>query len=71
MKLRITPMFKANQNVCLANDVVLAILVLLRSFQKVLHINVDSHPSCVVEEAFYTTDRVLTFSFHVIQDNDQ
>ncbi|KCV68256.1 hypothetical protein H696_05179 [Fonticula alba] len=46
------------------NDVVLAILELLRKHQRVLFINLDSFHADAVESAFYTTDRVLTMSFH-------
>lgn len=46
------------------NDVVLAILALLKSFDRVMFVNVDAwHPSGV-EEAFFTTDRVLSLSLH-------
>jgi len=46
------------------NDVVLAILTLLATYERVLFVNMDAwHPSGV-EEAFFTTDRVLCFSIH-------
>ncbi|THH08234.1 hypothetical protein EW145_g2851 [Phellinidium pouzarii] len=49
---------------CYVNDIVLAILELLRTFPRVLYIDIDCHHGDGVEEAFYTTDRVLTCSFH-------
>lgn len=61
------------------NDVVLAILELLkfvvcgithacRKFSRVLYIDLDYHHGDGVEEAFYTTSRVLTVSFHKFGD---
>ncbi|OSD05960.1 histone deacetylase [Trametes coccinea BRFM310] len=49
---------------CYVNDIVLGILELLRYHQRVLYIDVDVHHGDGVEEAFYTTDRVMTVSFH-------
>ncbi|KAJ9050362.1 Histone deacetylase 2 [Entomophthora muscae] len=49
---------------CYVNDIVLAILQLLRKHQRVLYIDIDVHHGDGVEEAFYTTDRVMTVSFH-------
>ncbi|ORY00641.1 histone deacetylase, partial [Basidiobolus meristosporus CBS 931.73] len=49
---------------CYVNDIVLAILELLRYHQRVLYIDIDCHHGDGVEEAFYTTDRVMTVSFH-------
>jgi histone deacetylase 1/2 len=49
---------------CYVNDIVLGILELLRFHQKVLYIDIDVHHGDGVEEAFYTTDRVMTVSFH-------
>jgi len=46
------------------NDIVLAILELLKIHQRVLYVDIDIHHGDGVEEAFYTTDRVLTVSFH-------
>lgn len=45
-------------------DIVLGILELLRYHQRVLYIDIDVHHGDGVEEAFYTTDRVMTCSFH-------
>ncbi|KAF8589634.1 histone deacetylase [Ramaria rubella] len=53
---------------CYINDIVLAILELLRTFPRVLYIDIDCHHGDGVEEAFYTTDRVLTCSFHKFGD---
>ncbi|VDP32301.1 unnamed protein product [Soboliphyme baturini] len=49
---------------CYVNDIVLAILELLKFHQRVLYVDVDCHHGDGVEEAFYTTDRVMTLSFH-------
>ena len=49
---------------CYANDIVLAILELLKHHKRVLYIDIDIHHGDGVEEAFYTSDRVLTVSFH-------
>jgi len=45
-------------------DIVLGILEFLRFHQRVLYIDIDVHHGDGVEEAFYTTDRVMTVSFH-------
>lgn len=45
-------------------DIVLGILELLRYHQRVLYVDIDVHHGDGVEEAFYTTDRVMTVSFH-------
>lgn len=42
----------------------LAILELLKHHQRVLYIDIDVHHGDGVEEAFYTTDRVMTLSLH-------
>ncbi|KAI8147475.1 hypothetical protein BJV82DRAFT_701103 [Fennellomyces sp. T-0311] len=49
---------------CYVNDIVLGILELLRFHQRVLYVDIDVHHGDGVEEAFYTTDRVMTCSFH-------
>ncbi|KIK71315.1 hypothetical protein GYMLUDRAFT_33456 [Collybiopsis luxurians FD-317 M1] len=49
---------------CYVNDIVLGILELLRYHKRVLYIDIDVHHGDGVEEAFYTTDRVMTVSFH-------
>jgi histone deacetylase 1/2 len=43
---------------------VLGILELLKKHQRVLYIDIDIHHGDGVEEAFYTTDRVMTASLH-------
>lgn len=45
-------------------DIVLGILELLRYHPRVLYVDIDVHHGDGVEEAFYTTDRVMTASFH-------
>lgn len=49
---------------CYVNDIVLAVLELLKYHARVLYIDIDIHHGDGVEEAFYTTDRVMTVSFH-------
>ncbi|GAA6016891.1 hypothetical protein JCM10207_007838 [Rhodosporidiobolus poonsookiae] len=49
---------------CYVNDIVLAILELLRTHPRVLYIDIDIHHGDGVQEAFYNTNRVLTVSFH-------
>uniref|UniRef100_A0A8R1Z8W4 Histone deacetylase n=1 Tax=Pristionchus pacificus TaxID=54126 RepID=A0A8R1Z8W4_PRIPA len=49
---------------CYSNDIVLSILELLKYHQRVLYVDIDIHHGDGVEEAFYTTDRVMTVSFH-------
>ena len=49
---------------CYVNDCVLAILQLRRTFPKVLYIDLDLHHGDGVQDAFYGTDKVLTFSVH-------
>jgi len=53
---------------CYINDIVLAILELLRRYARVLYIDIDVHHGDGVQEAFYTSDRVLTLSFHKYGD---
>ena len=53
---------------CYINDIVLAILELLKYHPRVLYIDIDIHHGDGVEEAFYTTDRVMTVSFHKFGD---
>lgn len=49
---------------CYLNDIVLGIIELLRYHPRVLYIDIDVHHGDGVEEAFYTTNRVMTCSFH-------
>ncbi|KAF7982642.1 hypothetical protein HWV62_27079 [Athelia sp. TMB] len=49
---------------CYINDIVLGILELLRTYARVLYVDIDCHHGDGVEEAFYTTDRVMTCSIH-------
>ncbi|EGN96361.1 hypothetical protein SERLA73DRAFT_170752 [Serpula lacrymans var. lacrymans S7.3] len=49
---------------CYVNDVVLAILELLRYHPRVLYIDIDIHHGDGVELAFYHSNRVMTVSFH-------
>jgi histone deacetylase 1/2 len=49
---------------CYINDIVLCIIELLRYHPRVLYIDIDVHHGDGVEEAFFTTNRVMTVSFH-------
>jgi histone deacetylase HOS2 len=49
---------------CYINDIVIAILQLLRCYPRVLYIDIDVHHGDGVEEAFFSSDRVMTVSFH-------
>ncbi|CRG88082.1 hypothetical protein PISL3812_05109 [Talaromyces islandicus] len=49
---------------CYVNDIVLGILQLLRFHARVMYIDIDVHHGDGVEQAFWSTDRVLTVSFH-------
>jgi len=49
---------------CYVNDIVVAILELLKYHARVLYIDIDIHHGDGVQEAFYLTDRVMTVSFH-------
>eukprot|EP00053_Salpingoeca_punica_P005784 m.56532 g.56532 ORF g.56532 m.56532 type:complete len:431 (+) comp13395_c3_seq1:106-1398(+) len=49
---------------CYVNDIVLAILELLKRHERVVYIDIDVHHGDGVEEAFYCTNRVMTVSFH-------
>lgn len=53
---------------CYVNDIVLAILELLKYHARVLYIDIDIHHGDGVEEAFFLTDRVMTVSFHKYGD---
>lgn len=49
---------------CYVNDIVLSIMNLLRVHPRVMYIDIDLHHGDGVQEAFYTSDRVMTVSFH-------
>ncbi|KAL2915960.1 histone deacetylase [Polyrhizophydium stewartii] len=49
---------------CYVNDIVLAILELLRYHPRVIYIDIDVHHGDGVQEAFYHSNRVMTVSFH-------
>jgi histone deacetylase HOS2 len=49
---------------CYVNDIVLAIQQLLTVHQRVLYIDIDVHHGDGVEEAFKSSDRVFTLSYH-------
>ncbi|KAJ1489465.1 hypothetical protein T484DRAFT_1936930 [Baffinella frigidus] len=54
---------------CYINDIVLAILELLKFYPRVLYVDIDVHHGDGVEEAFVNTDRVMTVSFHKYDGN--
>ncbi|KAK6090433.1 hypothetical protein P3W45_000530 [Vairimorpha bombi] len=49
---------------CFVNDIVMAILELLKVHERVMYIDIDVHHGDGVEDAFLLNDRVLTLSFH-------
>ncbi len=49
---------------CYINDIVIAIMSLLKKGRKVAYIDIDAHHGDGVQEAFYNTDKVLTVSIH-------
>ena len=53
---------------CYVNDCVLAIIELLKVHDRVLYIDIDCHHGDGVEEAFLTTNRVMTVSLHKYKD---
>ena len=53
---------------CYANDIVLAVLELLKVHPRVLYVDIDIHHGDGVQDAFYLTDRVMTVSFHKYGD---
>lgn len=53
---------------CYINDIVLAIIELLRYYARILYIDIDIHHGDGVQDAFYTTNRVMTVSFHKYGD---
>eukprot|EP01095_Lingulamoeba_sp_RSL-Kostka_P016159 TRINITY_DN776_c3_g2_i2.p1 TRINITY_DN776_c3_g2~~TRINITY_DN776_c3_g2_i2.p1 ORF type:complete len:435 (-),score=101.23 TRINITY_DN776_c3_g2_i2:185-1489(-) len=54
---------------CYINDIVLAILEMLKYYSRILYIDIDIHHGDGVQDAFYTTDRVMTVSFHKYGNN--
>jgi len=49
---------------CYVNDPVIAITSLVKKGRRVAYIDIDAHHADGVQEAFYSTDRVLTISIH-------
>jgi histone deacetylase HOS2 len=54
---------------CYINDIVMAIQLLLTVHQRVLYIDIDVHHGDGVEQAFWSTPRVFTLSFHKYGDD--
>jgi acetoin utilization protein AcuC len=57
-------MFSRASGFCYINDIVIAILSLLKKEKRIAYIDIDAHHGDGVQEAFYTTDKVLTISIH-------
>eukprot|EP00794_Sanderia_malayensis_P000277 gene277-901_t len=53
---------------CYINDIVLGILKLRERFNRILYVDLDVHHGDGVEEAFSSTDRIMTVSFHKFQE---
>lgn len=53
---------------CYTNDIVLAIVELLKIHPRVLYVDIDVHHGDGVQEAFYLSDRVMTVSLHKFGD---
>jgi histone deacetylase 1/2 len=60
--------YSSCSSISLVPDIVLAIVEMLKVHARVLYIDIDVHHGDGVEEAFYTTDRVMTFSLHKYGD---
>jgi len=56
---------------CFVNDVVLGVLELLKKFPSILVINISGTHCDAVEEAFYTSNRVMTLSFHIKSEKQE
>ncbi|OEL20142.1 Histone deacetylase 19 [Dichanthelium oligosanthes] len=55
---------KTASGFCYVNDIVIAIMELLRHFRRVLYVDIDVHHGDGVETAFIDSNRVMTVSFH-------
>ena len=53
---------------CFVNDIVICILELLKNYPRVLYLDIDVHHGDGVEEAFFSTNRVMTVSFHEYEE---
>lgn len=49
---------------CYINDIVIAIIPLIKKGRRVAYIDIDAHHGDGVQEAFYHTNKVLTISIH-------
>jgi acetoin utilization deacetylase AcuC-like enzyme len=49
---------------CYVNDIIISILELLKTFKRILYVDIDAHHGDGVEEAFFLSKRVLCLSFH-------
>ena len=53
---------------CYVNDIVIGILALLKTFTRILYIDLDIHHGDGVEEAFKYSEKVMTLSLHNFED---
>lgn len=53
---------------CYVNDIVIAILSLVKKGKRVAYVDIDAHHGDGVQDAFYGTDKVLTISIHETGD---
>ena len=52
---------------CYVNDIVLAVHRLQAGFRRILYVDLDVHHGDGVEDAFSSTDKVLTLSIHKME----
>ena len=52
---------------CYVNDIVLAIHRLQAAFKRVMYVDLDVHHGDGVEDAFSSTDKVMTLSIHKME----
>lgn len=52
------------RSLSLISQLIFTVLLCARYHNRVLYVDIDVHHGDGVEEAFYTTDRVMTVSFH-------
>ena len=55
---------------CYVNDIVIGILSLLKTFKRILYVDLDVHHGDGVEEAFKYSDKVMTLSLHNFAGDD-
>ncbi|KAF2840941.1 histone deacetylase 3 [Patellaria atrata CBS 101060] len=55
---------------CYVNDIVLAIQYMMQYYSRILYIDIDVHHGDGVEQAFHSTNRVMTLSYHKYAPNE-